>query len=86
MSKVTATSNFHGSPATDSRKKDEFTSRHLKFLNDNTLDKDRFESGEELIEIEELAKVEAEKGIVTEKVFKDRLGMICLLIFLAILG
>jgi len=53
------------------------------------LDKDRFESGEKLIEIEELAKVEAEEGIVTGKMVEDGFYLtikLFVLIFFGIFG
>jgi len=53
------------------------------------LDKDRFESGEKLIEIEELAKVEAEERIVTGKMVEDGFYLtanLSVLIFLGILS
>ena len=50
------------------------------------MDKDRFESGEKLIEIEELAKVEAEEGIVTGKMVEDGFYLTTKLFVLVFLG
>jgi len=57
-----------------------------KYQNESTLDKDRFESGEKLIEIEELAKVEAEEGIVTGKMVEDGFYLTTKLFVLVFLG